>query len=279
MDQQQLVLYFFIGVIGLIVLSFISNIFKKSSRKSIYRSFANKHNLSFTEKIKIPRAGAVGQIFSASFKEAAEKRRLSQTPGFNEETARQQAAQTRRQSLALKNVSSNSILSDPLFYNVHKTDAIFHYCEGQHQNLYIELFDELRVYTVRRSGTDSSRFKSAHTELAFKLNQTNIPSFFITPLQGSKIDNYSNRLPMKKSPGFDDRFAVVTDATQPAPIVQIDQLLTANALSAFIALFPVHLQAKGEFVRFSKRFPKLNEKDLDHLFEQCLRFVKNLNFG
>jgi len=43
-----------------------------------------------------------------------------------------------------------------------------------------------------------------------------------------------------------------------------------------MALSPVHLQAKGQFVRFSKRFPDLNENDLDLLFEQCLVFVENL---
>ena len=278
MDQGQLVVYFFMGVIGLIVLAFIASLFRKSSRMKIYRSFADKHNLSFTEKIKIPRVGAVGQIFAASFKEAAEKRRLSQTPGVDKETARQQAAQTRRQSLALKNVPPNSILSEPLFYHVHKTDAIFHYCQGRYHNFDLELFDEIRLQTARRGSNDNRRLKNAHTELAFQLNQTSIPSFSISPLLGSKIDTHPNRLPMSKLRGFDDQFAVLADAAQPAAIDQIDALLTVNALSVFMNLSPVHLQAKGEYIRFSKRFPELNESDLDHLLEQCLRFVNSLNF-
>jgi hypothetical protein len=279
MEKEQLVLYFFIGVIGLMALSIISSSFRKSSRKKIFRAFAGKHSLSFAEKIKIPRLKAVGQIFAASFKEAAEKKRLSQTPGVDQETGRQQASQTRRQSLALKNVPPNSILSNPHFYNVHKTDGIYHYCAGQYRSFYIELFDELRVGTIRRGGNDSKRLKSAHTELSFKVNQANMPSFLISPLIGSKVDKHPNRLPMKRFPDFDDQFAVVTDTTEPAIIDRINHLLAPNALAGVMALSPVHLQAKGEFIRFSKRFPKLNEKDLNHLLEQGLQCVENLKFG
>ena len=84
---------------------------------------------------------------------------------------------------------------------------------------------------------------------------------------------------MKQIAGFDDLFAVVSDTAEPAVIDPINQLLTAGALSALMALSPIHLQAKGTFIRFSKRFAELTENDLDHLFDHCLRFVDNLNFG
>jgi hypothetical protein len=279
MPQDQIVFYFFIAVIGLFVLAVLSKLFKRSSRKKIFSSMAARHGWSFTEKIEVSPFQAVGQVFAGSFKRAAEQRRLSKKVGVEKKEAQQLASQAERQALALRNAPPGSILADPDFYHVQKTDGIFNYCSGQYSGFGVELFDELQISRVRRSSGDRRRLESTNTDLVLELKQAGMPGFQISMMSGSKIGSHPNRVHMHKLPGFDDKLAVVPDAGEPALRDRIERLLSADALKALMDLWPVQVRAKGRYVQFSRRIPELNDKELDHLLEQGLQFVKHLNIG
>jgi len=270
MNESLIAILFMVAMTGFICSSMIISLFDIPFRKKHFSLLAKKYGLIHTPLITISQVKVIKTLIRQKVDKAGQERNGA-LPANNDPH--------REWIIHAPCLSSDSVFSDPRFFNMMNTAKILNHCKGNVHGVTIEVFDHLSskgTYRPTPSSLPIGKKIQKKTAVAVRLQNKLLPWFVIRPFVNEQDKELRDHVPQDKSRKFSNVYLITTDPVIKSKKSQIEAALSRDLMDFLADNRGYRIRVGEDIVVITKNEGKVKPSALSDMVDVSVRIAKML---